>query len=178
MYILMARRNVAEIRDQPPAVRYFDRDGHSRHHWFDLEVHLTNGTRYALAVKQESQVDRSGILETLDLIREQRPAGCAEHIALRTERQITRVRADNARLIVRANGCRREDDVEQMRTFVQTLRGSAKIGDVLRASNADARGFMAIVCLIFDGDLVTVGTNPITSETQIHLSGTEQIGGR
>lgn len=117
MYILMARPDVAEIRDQPPAVQYFDRDQHRRHHWFDLEARLHCGRRYAFAIKPEKQVANSGILDILQLIREQHPRGCADVVALRTEQQITRARASNARLIVRANGCRVDTDVDLIWSF-------------------------------------------------------------
>lgn len=177
MYILMARSDVAEIRDQPPAVHYFDRAGRRRHHWFDLEARLHCGKRYALAIKPEHQVAESGILDILQLIREQRPRGCADVVALRTERQITRARASNARLIVRANGCRVEADVAQIWSFAQSLQRPVSISDILATTIPAAPGFMALVCLIGDGLLVPIGNGHISYETRVRLRGTEGMEG-
>lgn len=171
MYILMARPDVAEIRDQPPAIPYFDRDLRRRHHWFDLEVRLHCGRRYAFAIKPEKQVAKSGILDTLQLIREQRPRGCADVVALRTEQQITRARASNARLIVRANGCRVETDVDLIWSFAQSLQRPVRIAEILAATIPDALGLMAVVCLIGDGLLVPIGNGHITHETHVRLPG-------
>lgn len=164
-YILIAHPDVEDFHEQAAPVRYTDAIGKGRTHTFDFQVRMVNGSTQSLAIKHDHQVVKSGILETLDLIRIQRPKGCGDVIELKTERQITRERAHNARLIVRALNCRIDQDVELMRAFVMTLAGPTRIADILRETIPDARGFMALLCLVADGDIVTSQQGFITYES-------------
>ncbi|PTM99047.1 hypothetical protein C7449_101718 [Mycoplana dimorpha] len=173
MYILLARPDVVDLIDQPPPVTFHDRERRKRSHTFDLEARLRCGKRIAFAIKQENQVAKSGIVDDLQLMREQRPRGCADAMVLRTERHITRARAANARLIFHSNSFRVDADVARMRNFTMTLRGCAKISDILKASIPEAAGFSALVCLIGDGELVPIGNGLISYDTPVRLRGEE-----
>lgn len=167
IYILMANPDVAEIREQPAAVTYVDADGVTRSHTFDFEARTHKGIRHSIAVKYEAQVETSGIGDVVRLIEAQRPAGCGDFVHLRTERQITEVRADNARLIMRAYRFRVLSNVDQMREFVKSLNGAATIGSILRASIPGSDGYLALLCLVAEGDLIAIGNKPLSMMTLV-----------
>jgi hypothetical protein len=158
-YILLAHPDVDDVRDQD-AIGYVD--DKQRKHTFDLVAHLKSGQKTAFAVKPSKRVASSGITETIDLIRAQAPKGFADDFAVRTGEHITRVRADNARLIHRARRTRCEDDIAAIAKVVATMRGAASINSLLAASINNGHGFYAVVCLIDDCVLEHVGPGRIT----------------
>ncbi|MBA8878293.1 TnsA endonuclease N-terminal domain-containing protein [Phyllobacterium myrsinacearum] len=164
-YILLANPDITDIRDQPPKVHFFDRSSKPHSHTFDFDFRLKTGERMAIAVKLESQVERSGILETLALIREQRPKGCADYVELRTERLITRIRARNARMIVRAINNRVERNVDAVRDAFSRCAGAIRISDLIEVSVPAGPGFMAILCLIADGIIEQVGNDNLSYDS-------------
>lgn len=155
--ILLADRRVVHLHDQPPAVVYVMPGGQRKRHTFDFLATTMAGHRLAIAIKPTAMVERSGILETLELIRQQAPTGFADQFLLRTERQITRRRATNARWILRARRARNEADVEDLRRFTSSLDGAVNLTDLVAASSMGARGWNAAVCLIDEGCLELVG---------------------
>ncbi|WP_048710271.1 hypothetical protein [Microvirga massiliensis] len=159
--IVMAHHPKTDLRDQPDPVEYVDADGVVREHTFDFVAILEDGTRTAIAVKPASKVGSSGIESTLDLIRAQVPA-FADRFEVRTGNHITRDRAHNARLILRALRTRNANDVAAVMAIASTLRGSVRIGALLAASRNDGHGFMAVACLIGDGVLEHVGPGRIS----------------
>ena len=175
-YILMAHPDVADVRDQPPAIDYVDGSGKGHTHTFDFEARMTCGERRAVAVKPEHSVGPSGIEGTLALIREQSPPGSADRIILRTGRQITRIRAANARLIHRAARSRIPADVAVVKACVLTLQGAATIAEVTNVTVPGPAGLLAVLRLISDGVIEAVGTGHITRDTQIRIRRKQQSG--
>jgi hypothetical protein len=159
--MLLARRDVSDILDQPPPVRYVTADGRTRTHTFDFLARTADGIRLAIAVKPEAKVERSGIQAVLALVREQVGPRFADVYLLRTDRHITPDRVYNARLILRSRVCRDETDVAAMWAIVDTLPGSFRIADVVIHSKLAARGFNALICLVDDCRLKPVGTGKI-----------------
>jgi hypothetical protein len=104
----------------------------------------------------------SGLADDIKLIREQAPPGTADEYVIRTEAHITRVRADNARLIHRARQTRNEDDIAAVAEIVATMRGAMSIASLLAASINNGHGFYAVICLIDEGVLENVGAGRIT----------------
>ncbi|GAA0571219.1 TnsA endonuclease N-terminal domain-containing protein [Caenispirillum bisanense] len=149
--ILLARRDVSHIADQPPAVHYMTPDGRTRGHTFDFLVTTVDGKRLAIAVKPEAKVKSSGIQTTLSLVRAQIGSRFADAYLLRTDRHITRDRVFNAQLLLRGRVCRIEADVAAMRAIVETLPGSFRLADLVARAGIGARGFNAVVSLIDDG---------------------------
>lgn len=148
-----------DVRDQV-AIGYVD--DKQRKHTFDLVAHLKNDRKTAFAVKPSKRVASSGIAETINLIRAQAPKGFADDFVVRTGEHITRIRADNARLIHRARRTRCEDDISAIAKVVATMRGATSINSVLAASINNGHGFYAVVCLIDDCVLEHVGPRRIT----------------
>jgi hypothetical protein len=156
--MLLARRDVRQVLDQPPPVSYVDASGRTRTHTFDFLAVTADGKRVALAVKPEAKVERSRIAETIALIRAQVGSRFADSYMLRTDRHITPERVFYAGLILRSRRCRNEDDVAAIWAIVGTLPGTFKVADIVAQSKIGARGFNAIVALIDSGQLEPVGT--------------------
>ncbi|HEY0331669.1 MAG TPA: hypothetical protein VGC77_21540 [Rhodopseudomonas sp.] len=158
-YILLAHPDVDDIQDQVP-IEYDD--GTRRKHTFDLVASLKRRTKTAFAVKAANRVKSSGIEKTIELIRDQASPDFADRFEIRTGEQITRVRADNARLIHRARRTRYESDIATIAMVAATLRGAVTIESLLAASMNNGHGFYAVVCLIDDCVLDLVGHGRIT----------------
>lgn len=159
--MLLARRDVSEIFDQPPAVIYIAADGRTRSHTFDFLAITTNGMRLAIAVKPAAKVERSGVQKTLDRIREQVGSRFADAYLLRTDQHVTPDRVYNARLILRSRLGRADSDVDTVRAIVGNLAGTFRVADVVMQSKLGARGFNGLVCLIDDGWLEPVDNSRI-----------------
>ncbi|WP_148287890.1 hypothetical protein [Rhodopseudomonas sp. B29] len=159
-YILLAHSDVADVQDQVPID--YDDNGMKRKHTIDLVATLKDGTKTAFFVKPATRVKSSGIEETVELIREQAPKDFADHYEIRTGDHITRVRAENARLIHRARRTRCEEDIAIIAKVAATLRGAVTIQTLLAASMNNGNGFYAVVCLIDDRILDHVGQGLIT----------------
>jgi hypothetical protein len=168
-HILMTDRRVVDIRDQPPAVQYVDGEGKLRKHTFDFLATLVSGERVAYAVKPEAKVEKSGIKLTLAAIRAQVP-GFADRIALRTERQITKIRGHNARTILRARRLRNQDDVREALSTVEKLHGYVRFGDLVATSQLEGRAWTALVCLIDEGVLELPGEPPLNDDAMVRLT--------
>jgi hypothetical protein len=61
MMVLVARPDVAQIEEQPPAFDYLDENGRQASHMFDFLVTSTNGERIAVAVKQSAVAAAAGL---------------------------------------------------------------------------------------------------------------------
>ncbi len=152
--MLQADRNIRSIEDQPSAVTYVDREGLTRRHTFDFRVVTIDGKRVAYSVKPTAKVKKSGIEEILRAIRKQVGPKFADIYELRTDAEITDAKAQDAREILHYRRACNEADVQEMRRFVSTLRGCAKMRDVARASAmVEGRAWAALVNLIDVGEL-------------------------
>ena len=156
--ILLADRRISAVQDQPPAVSYVGPDGRLRSHTADFRVIRVVGIRIAYAVKPSARVEKSRIQETLDLIKEQVGAQFADHYRVLTENEITKPKAHNARMILRARRARNQDDVDTVRRAVPSI-GAFKIGDILTVTALGARGWNAVLNLIDEGVLTVIEPN-------------------
>lgn len=152
--MLQADRNVRSIEDQPPAVSYVDRKGRTHRHTFDFRVVTVDGTRIAYAVKPSAKVVKSGINEILREVSKQVGPKFADHYELKTDFEITPQRTLHAREILHYRRGRNEGDVQEMRRFVSTLRGRAKMRDIARVSGmVEGRAWAALVNLLDTGEI-------------------------
>lgn len=164
-YILVVHPDVVDVHDQPAPVDYFD--GAPRKHTFDYRAVRKSGRRTAIAVKPAKRVDSSGLAAEINLIRAQAPEGFAEEFVIRTEEHITRVRADNARLIHRARRTRDSEDVAAVAIAVSNMEGATAISSLVVTSTNSGDGFFAVICLIDDGVLQHLGTGRITYDSLV-----------
>lgn len=168
--ILLTRRDVVRVVDQPPAVVYRTQDGKSHGHTFDFLATHADGTRTAYAVKPRAKVKKSGIREVVALIRGQVGRSFADRYEVVTEREITRNRVADAKLVLRARRCRNDGDVTRIRDLVSTLHGTVRLADLVSRSGLGARGFGALVCLVGEGVFETVDGARIDYRTDVRRS--------
>lgn len=155
-HLLLARRDVVRLEDQPPAVAIVLPDGTPSHHTFDFRVHLVDGRRIAIAVKDEERAAKYDLEGFLRHIAPQIPRDFADGLALMTERRMSPVSIANACLLhaVRRDPPSMADAA--IRDIVGTITGDACIGDLVARSGHGAAGFRAVVRLIGTGDIVLV----------------------
>lgn len=151
-YILLADPRVTELREQVGPVKFFADDGSRREHYFDFVATLRDGTRHAIAVKYERDVDRTGIRDDLARIGQQ--ADDATRVLLRTERHVTRVRAENARLVLHANRMADPADVAALQRFLASVSGVATLADILQGAGLCSPGGFYAAARLFGLGLI------------------------
>lgn len=151
--ILQARRDVREIFEQLPRVKYLDQCGKERTHTFDILAHMTDGERIAIAVKPYDVAKRKGFREELAIIAPQIPREVADRVVLLIDRQLRGSRLFNAELIhaVRLDA----DPVADAAVWavVDRLDRPTTVAEVVRISGKKGRGFRSVVRMIADGAL-------------------------
>ncbi|KQO61018.1 hypothetical protein ASF24_03510 [Methylobacterium sp. Leaf86] len=169
---LLARPDVEEVYEQPrPTVIYRDRDNTMREHTFDFLAVRRSGVRTAISVKPAGKAERHDLAGTLKLVAAYTPPMFATSIVLMTERDVPRDAYHNACLIL---AMRDEVDEESDRTvaaLVGSLNGTTSVGSLVDASGCHADGFAAVVRLIGNGRLRTVGRSRIDYATTVALAG-------
>lgn len=153
--MLIARRDVVDIHDQPPAVLYVDVEGKPRQHTFDFLAVLADGRKIAIAVKPAEKVEHSRFDEKLALIAAQTPKSFADAAALWTDAHMSRSAVANAELLHSASRDIGLDDQadEAVRDIVRNSTGRWKIADIVSRSGLAGRAFRAVIRLIFLGEL-------------------------
>lgn len=177
--VLLARPDVIRLEDQPPAVAIVHPDGRLGHHTFDFLVHLKDGRRLAVAVKDEARASKHDLDGFLRHIAPQIPKDFADGVVLVTEQRLSPVEISNARLIhsVRRDPPNPADAV--VRELIMTTHGEVRIGDLVTASGRGADAFRAIVRLIADGDIVLTDHQRVSYTSQIAVSSrTNEEAGR
>lgn len=148
----LARPNVRDVVDQPPAVSYFDEDGVLHEHTFDWLV-VTNPSKYLVAVKPSELVAESGIEHIVELVAAQISPKIADYVVLVTEKNLTSTDNHNAELIQLA---RRDDlpgDDAVITKLARKLRRATTIARIVEASGLGGHGFNGVVRAIADGRL-------------------------
>ncbi|WP_416355910.1 hypothetical protein ACLNGM_17525 [Aureimonas phyllosphaerae] len=169
--ILLADRRVASLLDQPPAVEYFDDTGRIRRHTLDFMATLRDGRRIWIAVKPQARVISSGIEETLERIGTGPSRHRADAVVLRTDRHISRDRAADARMILRARRTRVARDVEAVAEWVRRTNGRISVDAICNALPDIPAVFMRIVNLVDEGVLRPVGTGRLSMSTSVRHIG-------
>jgi hypothetical protein len=175
-YAFLAAPLVADVWEQPAAVEYLDELGQRRRHTFDFLVLLKDGTRIAVEVKPSAFEKKWRPI--IEMIARQMSRKFADTVLLLTEEKLRPGLIHNAMLIhaVRRDPPRGYD--EQIRDLVQTLNGSAKIGDLVAHSGLEGNAFRAIVRLIANGELNVHGNGRIGYGTNVSRPKAGVDGGR
>lgn len=91
--------------------------------------------------------------------------------------QITRVKADNARLVLHANRVADLDEVAALQRFLTTVHGVATLEDILRAAGlCSPGGFYAAVRLFGLGFIKCVDGGAFTHAARIRVTCVELAG--
>jgi len=151
LHLLLAREDIHDIWDQPPAVDYQDSTGRRRRHVFDYLATLKCGRRSAIAVKPSARVEARGFREELACIRAATPLAFATDVVLVTELCFTRDEALNA---ARLHEFRRHEDPEaddHIRSILLGCSTTTTISELVSNSGLAGRGFRAAFRAIYDG---------------------------
>jgi len=147
--ILLARRDVADIWDQPPAVTYEDETGRHKH-TFDFLVELHDGRRIAIAVRPEHRAH--DLRKTVTTIAAQIRDFADEFLVL-TDAQLTPNRLHNATTILMARRGANPNADAKMHEIVRTLHGATTIEMLANTAGFDGEGYRAAVRLLDTGEL-------------------------
>lgn len=170
LLVLLARPDVAEVREQIAPVAYQDEAGAWRSHRFDFLVHGRDGRRVLVAVKPRDLAERHDLAVLLARIAGFVPRSLADTVRLMTEDDVPRDRVYNAKLFhcVRDDGLPEHDG--HVERIARTLVGATTVSCLVAASGLDGEGFRAIVRLIDRGTLRVVGHGRIGYGTTVTLA--------
>lgn len=149
---LLARPDVRDIVDQPPAITYVDDHGKERQHTFDWLA--VTDKKYLISVKPSALVAKSGIERILELAARQVSPKIADYVVLVTEQKLSLIDNHNAELIHLARRGIYPNEDAKVAKIAKRLRGTATIASVVEASGLGGSGFNAVVRAIADGRLV------------------------
>lgn len=167
LLVTLARRDVLNVHEQPPAVEFRDIDGKLHHHTFDFLVHLTSGRKVAVAVKPYDVAARKNLMATLQAIAAQLPAGFADEVKLITERNLHPDDVYNAELIQSVRTHPNPESDEQVRAVACTLVGAATIECITTQFERRGEAFRSVVHLIYRDELRLVGARRITHGARV-----------
>ena len=166
LWLLLARPDVWDIREQPASLGYVDEAGKSRRHTFDFLVTLQSGRRYAVVVKPERHACKSRFLRGLADLRRAMHKGYADEILLITDRSFTRAEALNAQ---RLHDFRRHRDMAltaRLQDLIDQIVFPITVGELARALDAGGAAFRTVFMGIYDG-LLGADTSRIIDERTI-----------
>jgi hypothetical protein len=154
-------KEIIDVAEQPPPVRYVDDFGVTRTHTFDWLLIKADGTKVLVAVKPADLVKSSGIAEIVELVRKQISTATADSVLLVTDKDLTPIDHFNSELIYRAQKSKSPKDDKTVAQLVKKLRGETTIGDLVGAVGVGGNGFFAVVRAIAAGRLVPINYRDI-----------------
>jgi len=167
LHLLLARRDVHDIWDQPPGITFRDAKGHVRLHFYDYLVRFRDSRRIALAIKPFEICQRTGFREYLRYVRAATDVSYAHEVVLVTDRSYRRVDALNAE---RLHFFRRHADDEADRIVAQVAQNltvPTSIEDLVVAAELGERGFAAAFRAIYTGVLCRLDDGEITPQSHV-----------
>lgn len=176
-YLLLANPDVIDIRDQPPAIEYKDKNGERRRHIFDFLVTFGDSRKLAIAVKPYAKAHSKNFAETLGAIAGQLPRDFADAVALVTERDLPRQDCKNAALLHSvAREHARDEDAENAVYIALSAQSETTIGAIVGVTGLKGRAYRALLRLIADGTVILLDRRPLDYHSHIRLSGAPVMG--
>ncbi|CAA2145120.1 hypothetical protein ASF08_17105 [Methylobacterium sp. Leaf85] len=169
----LARPDVRDVIEQPPAITYRDTDGKTRSYTFDQLVEYTDGERVLVEVKAPARAASPNFQKKIRHLAAQIPPDVAARVIVVTRRDLDRVATDNARLINSARKDRVQPLDASVETYVAERSNVMTIAEIVR-DLGDGRAFRSIVRLIGRGILTPVSGASITPALQVRYTGTEE----
>ncbi|WP_294540020.1 hypothetical protein [uncultured Rhodoblastus sp.] len=156
--VMLARRDVVNLVEQPPAVAYFDEfEQRWKRHFFDFLADMADGSKMALAVRPKARSEK--VLDILKAIAGQ-VRGFADAYVLVEDADLPVAIVQNAELILSARRDRDRTADATMRAIVRTLNGETTVATLIKISGLKGAGYRAIARLIDEGDL-EIGQNTL-----------------
>lgn len=173
LFLALARLDVHDIWDQPPAVTYRDGAGRSRTHTFDYRIVFTSGQTAAIAIKPLALVRRRDFVADLQCVKAHVPKSFAQKVLLITDREVNRSEAQNA---ARFHEFSRTPDLEAdvaLADLLIALSGQHRIADLVEKIALDGRGYRSIIRAIYRGQLDAPRKNLIDYDTMVKVEVTQ-----
>lgn len=169
LFLTLARRDVHDIWDQPPAVAYRDAAGKRRTHTFDFRIVFMSGLTAAIAIKPLARVRKRDFVADLQCIRAHVSKSFARKVFLITDREINRWEAQNA---ARYHEFSRTPDPEADRVLADllaALSGRHRIADLVGRIALDGRGYRAVFRAIYHGRLSAPRKKLVSHDTIVKV---------
>jgi hypothetical protein len=153
IHLILARDDVLDIWEQPPAVPFVRENGKQAHHFFDFLITWTDGSSTAVAAKPFELVEKRRFDEEIALIAAQTPKSYADEVILFTDQGFQRHDAVNAARFHQFSAT--EDAAADTAVIeqIQSLEGAASIEQIVERTGLAGRAYRAVVRAIFRGDL-------------------------
>jgi hypothetical protein len=167
LHLLLARRDVHDIWDQPPAVTYPAADGRQKRHVCDFLFTRADGRRIAIAVKPTERAIMRKFRDELQRIRAGTDLVFAQDVVLITDRSFTPPAARNA---ARLHEFRRTPDLEAdeiVTSIIGRLTETTTIAEVVADSGLFGRAFRAAFRAIYGGAARVLDAGDITPASRI-----------
>lgn len=163
--IFKADRNVVELREQWPTIKYKGADRGIHSHTFDYHLRRACGTRILVAAKPAEKVVSSGLLDVLRRIRRQGFSMYGDKISIVTEAFANSAANANAEWILLSRRNKNDEEYQSALDFVSGMTGPMRFWDMLTAAPKISYRRTAIWNLIDDGFLVPVLPGRITDHS-------------
>lgn len=169
----LARRDLVDIWDQPPAIAFFDSVGKSSEHTPDFLATLKTGMRLAIAVKPLAAVERLRFRDELAHVRTAMSPAYADELLLVTDADLNDAEVRNAELLHIARMT--VDDVARqvIGGILAGLPSARTFTSILAESGLGDRGWAALVCAIQAGEATIVWGRRIDDRTMVYPRGAE-----
>ena len=167
----LARRDLVDIWDQPPAISFTTGDGTLRHHTPDFLATLDAGLRLAIAVKPLASVERLRFRDELAQVRGAMSPSYADELLLITDADLNDAEVRNAELLHIA---RQTVDDEARQVIGDILAGLTReqtFASILAKSGLADRGWAALVCAIHAGEAAIDPGRRIGQQTLVYPRG-------
>lgn len=162
LYLLNARRDVTELREQ---VRFDYGPDEGDHHYFDAVTRLRDGTRVAHTVKPERGLESGHFLDEMQVIAwHVRRLGFADRTVLVTELDFDPVDLHNARMMAAVRAAVPEADAAAQ-ALARTLAGARALRDLTADLGLGQPGYRALLRLVRQGVLEPARRERITPKT-------------
>lgn len=155
-------KNVVEMIEQTPTVKYRAADGEIKKHTFDFWLRLADGREVVVAVKPLRKIVKTGLLDTLARIKRAGVLGDSVHITWVDERFANEDDNANAEWILLARRMRNEEECTAVRALLTGLTTTVRFWDLVRLAPIPAHRRIAIWNLIDDGLLRPMHPGRIT----------------
>lgn len=149
--LLLARKDLWNLWDQPPKVAFTDKRGQTANHVFDYLAEFDGGRRVAIAVKPQARTERLGFRETLARIRAELPSYFADEVVLVTEKGLPAAAVHNAELLQMFRACPDPKANRIVGDLLAAQQQPFSVADILAGSSLGGRAFRALVRAIYAG---------------------------
>lgn len=167
----LARRDLADIRDQPPSIEYPSVTGGLRRHTPDFLATLRSGARIAIAVKPAAAVERLRFKDELARIRSAMPPLYADELWLVTDHDLNDADVRNAELLYIAKQTVDPEARTVVRKILASLQGARSFAKIQAEAGLGDRGWAALICAIHDGEGCIEPRRRISPRTLVHPRG-------